>query len=106
MQRKTFFLPLREISHHSGFFSGRFPIPMDGIFPPCRNFSDHIHFPKAGITGITGVKASFKVGLASKHPFNTGQQMGLAALSFMRPFCRPTFLWFYSWCGELRVDSI
>jgi hypothetical protein len=37
MQRKTFFLPLREISHHIGLFSGRFPIPTDGIFPPCRN---------------------------------------------------------------------
>ncbi len=60
MQRKTFFLPLREISHHTGFFSGRFPIPKDGIFPPCRNFSDHFPIPKAG---ITGVKASFKVGL-------------------------------------------
>jgi hypothetical protein len=33
---------MREISRHIGIFSGRFPILTDGIFPPCRNFSDHI----------------------------------------------------------------
>jgi hypothetical protein len=53
MQRKTFFLPLREISHHTGIFSGRFFIPMGGIFPPCRNFSDRIPIPKAGIHSLS-----------------------------------------------------
>ncbi len=33
MHRKTFFLPLREISHHTRIFSGRFPFHMAGIFP-------------------------------------------------------------------------
>ncbi len=52
-----FFLPLREISHHSGIFPGRFPIPMGGIFPPCRNFSDHIPIPNSysySVSALTG----------------------------------------------------
>jgi hypothetical protein len=36
------FFPLREISHHTGIFSGRFPFPTGGIFPPCRIFYGHI----------------------------------------------------------------
>jgi hypothetical protein len=59
---EDFFSPLREISHHSGFFSGRFPIPTDGIFPPCWNFSDLIPIPDADTLNI-GEK------VAEKSPF-------------------------------------
>jgi hypothetical protein len=38
MHWKTFSLRLREISHHTGILSGRFPIPTAGILPNGRYY--------------------------------------------------------------------
>ncbi len=44
MDRKTFSLPLKEISHHTGIFSGRFPI-LTADFRTMPKFFDHIPIP-------------------------------------------------------------
>jgi hypothetical protein len=36
-KQRTIYVLLMEISHHTGIFSDRFPIPTAGIFPTCRN---------------------------------------------------------------------
>jgi hypothetical protein len=37
------YLHLREISHNIGIFSGRFPLPIAKIFPPCKIFQSYSH---------------------------------------------------------------
>ncbi len=41
MHRKTFSLPLRKISHHTGIFCCRFSIPTAEFFPPCHSSHPH-----------------------------------------------------------------